>query len=125
MTNDERMTKPEARNAPPLDQHLASVIRFSFGFWHSLFGFHLSFALSFYVLSTDGQAPDALARRREDGVGHGRSDRRNAGFARAAHLLLAGDNVRFDQGHFVDAQHRVIVKVSLFHPPVLEADLAI
>ncbi len=31
----------------------------------------------------------------------------------------------FHDGHFVQAQHRIVVEVPLFHPPVLEGDLTV
>ena len=56
--------------------------------------------------AADGQAADPLAGGGEDGVGHGRGNRRHAGLADAAHLVRAGHDVDFHGRHFVHAQHR-------------------
>src|SRR5580704_1957287 len=65
------------------------------------------------VLGADWQAADAFAGQRENRVGQRRGHGSNAGFTRPTHLFNAGDNMNFDLGHFVDAQHPIIVEVAL------------
>src|SRR5262249_52966919 len=77
------------------------------------------------VLGTYRQAPDALSRPGEDGVGHRWSDRRHAGLTDTAHLLRAGHDVHLHGRHLVHAQHRIVVKVPLLDSSALERDLAV
>src|SRR5262245_10733217 len=71
------------------------------------------------------QLADALARSREDRVGHRGRDRRGAGLADSAGRLLARHDMHLDLGHLVHAQHLVVVKVRLLHLSVLERDLSV
>src|SRR5579862_9575896 len=45
--------------------------------------------------------------------------RRAAGFADAARVLAAFDDVHVDLRHLIDAQHAVIVEVGLAHTPLV------
>src|ERR1700730_3725965 len=79
-----------------------------------------------FQLIPDGQAPDALARGREDRIAQGGRDRRHARLAHAAHGLAVVSrddvhaNIRRRPRH---ARELVGVEVLLLRPATLEAHL--
>src|ERR1700678_666724 len=68
------------------------------------------------------QAAKTFAGRREDGVGHGRSRRRNTWLADSARGFVAGNDVHFDVGRVVDANHRIIIEIALLHLAIRDGD---
>src|SRR5262245_16442024 len=75
-------------------------------------------------LFLQGQLPNALAGRGEDGIGQRGPRDGGARFADSSRGFQVAHQVHFDGRRFVDPQHANIVEVGLFHPPVLERHLA-
>src|SRR5207245_2754091 len=75
-------------------------------------------------LVLDRQFANALAGRREDGVGDRRHHRLGSGLADSPRGLGAPHEMHFDHRGLVDAQHPVVVEVVLLDAAVLEGDLA-
>src|SRR6476646_4574251 len=71
------------------------------------------------------QGADALARRRENVVAQGRSERRHRRFAGAAPETLAWHDDRLHPRHVGQAQHRIVMEVRLFDLSLLDGDLAV
>src|SRR5260370_5813500 len=71
------------------------------------------FSSSGAELALQGQLPDALAGRREDGVGQrGRGDRRRR-FPQPARRFQGPYHLHFDLRRFVDPEHASVVTVRL------------
>src|SRR6516164_2552854 len=66
------------------------------------------------IFLANGQPPNRFPGDREDGVADGWRNRRSAGFAAAAGRLITWHDVNFDCGHFIYAQHFVIIEIALF-----------
>ena len=66
-----------------------------------------------------GQFTDALPSDGKDGIGDGRGNTRHTWFADASGLLAVLHDVNLNLWRFVDAQHRIVVKITLPHAPVL------
>ena len=75
--------------------------------------------------AVDRQPAQRDAGRRIDRVAQRRRTGRAAGFADAARVLAALDDMHVDVRHLVDAQHAVIVEVGLLHAALLDRDLAV
>lgn len=71
------------------------------------------------------QRPQPLPRRREDRIRHRWRDRRRPWLADATRRFAAFDDVNLHRRHLGHAQHRVVVEVALFDPPVGVADAAV
>src|SRR5882672_4911196 len=70
------------------------------------------------------QAAQTLSRECEHGVGDRRCDRRRARLAHTPGRLIAGNDLDLDCRALVDAQRRVVVKVALLNPTLVDGDLA-
>src|SRR6185436_18458804 len=74
------------------------------------------------VVEVEGQLAQRLAGQLRDGIGEGRGQRWQAGFAHAGGRFGAGHDVHIKLGHVADARHRVVAEVALLDDAVLERD---
>jgi hypothetical protein len=76
------------------------------------------------IFLANGQPPNRFSNGSEDGVADGWRNRRSAGFAAAAGRLITWHDVNFDGGHFIQAQHFVIIEIALFDAAFGNGDLS-
>src|ERR1700735_3986152 len=76
-------------------------------------------------VSVYGQAAQPYSRLSKQCIAERGGRGRGSGFANAARGFSALDDMHFDLRHFIDSQHAVIVKITLLHAALLDADVAV
>src|SRR5690348_10478919 len=76
------------------------------------------------IVGANGQAADALSRRREDRIRDRRSGGWHARLAAAGWGSLARNDIDLDHRRFAHAQHRIRIEIRLLHGAIFDRDLS-